>query len=153
MCLDIGYDIEFRYRRVIFNIKAPRNENWPISGTCGPPNIEESLISNVFSSISDCLNIEDSSILAFKTYTNIELLSFNIEALIDSPGPRSCRIAGSDCRMHFSTGHRLQCIYFIARKWLLSLTRLFRRRVAGRRRRNGRRRRRRPGASSSGRSA
>ncbi len=41
--------------------------------------VKESSISNVFSSISDCFNIEDSSISAFKTYTNIEALCFNIE--------------------------------------------------------------------------
>jgi hypothetical protein len=40
-------------------------------------------MSNAFSSISDCFNIEDSLILAFKTYTNyvtdIEALCFDIE--------------------------------------------------------------------------
>ncbi len=34
---------------VIFNVKAPRNEKWPISGICEPPDIKESSISNAFS--------------------------------------------------------------------------------------------------------
>jgi hypothetical protein len=61
---------------VIFDIEAPRNEKWPISGI---RDVEESSISNAFSSISDCFNIEDSSISAFKTYTNIKALCFDVE--------------------------------------------------------------------------
>ncbi len=53
---------------VIFYIEAPRN------GWCRVyvnHLIEESAISNVFSSISHCFNIEDSSISAFKIYNYI----------------------------------------------------------------------------------
>ncbi len=40
---------------------------------------EESLILNAFSSISDCFDIDDSSISAFKAYTDIEALCFDIK--------------------------------------------------------------------------
>jgi hypothetical protein len=63
----------------IFCIEAPRNEKWQVTGICEPPDIEESSILNAFSSISNWFNVEDSSILAFKTYTNIEALCFNIK--------------------------------------------------------------------------
>ena len=70
----------------------------------------------VFALISDCIDIEDSSISAsdaVKTYTDIEVLcfeieghsisnTFDIEALIDSSGPGSCRIADHfHCRVQF----------------------------------------------------
>jgi hypothetical protein len=51
----------------IFDIEAPGNEKWQISGICEPPDFEESSISNAFSSMSDCFDITDSSISAFKT--------------------------------------------------------------------------------------
>jgi hypothetical protein len=90
MCFNIWYYNDLPYWKiywyyipilntVIFDIEAPRNEKWPIPGICEPPDIEESLISDVFSSTSYCFYIEDSSISAFKTYTNIEALCFDIE--------------------------------------------------------------------------
>ncbi len=77
--------------------------------------IEESLILKSFSLISDCFDIEDSLILPFKTYTCIDVLSFNIEALIDhwillGPAPAGLlgAIAGcsslldTDCSVYIS---------------------------------------------------
>jgi hypothetical protein len=56
---------------VLFDIEAPRNEKWLISGIFQPPDIEESSILNAFSSISYCSDIKDSMILAFIAIQNI----------------------------------------------------------------------------------
>jgi hypothetical protein len=79
---NIGYNIK-KYIPILntvtgFDIEAPKNEKWLISGICEPPDIEESSKSNAFSSIFDCFDIEDSSISAFKTFTDINCLCFNI---------------------------------------------------------------------------
>ncbi len=73
LCFDKGTILIFNIKEYItilntvkFDIEAPRNEKWPISGPCKPPNIEESSISNAISLIFYCFNIKDSSILAFK---------------------------------------------------------------------------------------
>ncbi len=80
LCCNIGYAIDLNIEEyipisntVIFDIEAPRNENWLIPGKCEAPDIEESSISNVFSnsSISNCFYIKDSSMSAIKTYSNI----------------------------------------------------------------------------------
>ncbi len=77
----------------MFYIEAPRNEKWPISSIYEPPDIEQSSISNLFSSISNCFYIEDSLILAFETNTNIEAssLCFKIEgaSILIVAGPAS----------------------------------------------------------------
>ncbi len=65
---------------VIFDIEAPRNEKWLIMGIT--TRYRRIFDIECISSISDCLNIEDSSIFAFKTYTNIEALCFEIEGAL-----------------------------------------------------------------------
>ncbi len=115
---DIGYCIEllwyqrfcFQYRRMYASIlKHPEMKNfWYRSCVLRYWSTIYRRIFDikVFFLISDCFDIEDSSTLAFKTYTNIEVLWLNIEG--DSTDwPCSCRAVDRNWWLQFGTSYWL----------------------------------------------